>query len=271
MPGINMWAVFRAQLHASIYWYKNNKWLAVTMFFWPYLMILVLVGLGSIMGSFELYTERMNLSSPGFYLISASAIAMTSVGIIDGVAGFALYNRWLGTLNYIILSPIRESKLFIAAGLPDSLLSALVTIVAVMPAAIYVEGLLGSLKLLIILAFMLAGMIPLIGLSVLAASALLVVKEESNIINSIVPFILLVSGVFYPITVLPRILQAVSLAVPTRYVVDAAKMVSTFGTPSGAALMLLLGMLALLGIIYNTIAGVAIMRAEKAVKMRGVD
>lgn len=263
--------VFRAQLHATVYWYKNNKWMLFSIFVWPYLMVMVLLGLGTIMGDISTFSQRLEVANPAFYLLSASAVAMTSVGIVDSVAGFALYNRWLGTLNYIVLSPIREAKLFIAAGLPDSLLTSLVSIVAIAPAAIFFEGFVGGAKLILVLAIVIAGMVPLIGLSVIAASLLLVIKEESNIINSIVPFILLLSGVFYPVTILPESLQAMSYAVPTRYVVDAVKLVARFRTPSGVAILTFFTALAVLGVIYNGMASVAVSRAENAIRRRGVE
>jgi ABC-2 type transport system permease protein len=262
--------VFRAQLHASLYWYKNNKWMLFSMFIWPYLMVGIIMGLGAMVGNVGLFSKRVGVVDPAFYLFSASAVAMSSVGIVDAVAGFALYNRWLGTLNYIFLTPIREAELMIAAGLPDSIITPLISVIAVLPAAIYFEGLWGGAKLLILLLVMYLGMIPLVGISVLAASALLFVREESNIINSITPFILLLSGVFYPVTVLPQSLQAIAAYVPTKYVVDVAKMAARFSSIPGAYVMIVLGILAVMGLSYNGVAAIAVTRAEKAVRRKGV-
>ncbi len=266
----SMLDVFRAQLHASVYWYKNNKWMLFSMFVWPYLMVGVMMGLGAMVGSINLFSKRVGVIDPAFYLFSASAVAMSSVGVVDAVAGFALYNRWLGTLNYIFLSPIREAKLMIAAGIPDSVLTSLFSALAVLPAAVYFEGAWGGLKLLTILAIMYLGMIPLVGLSVLAASALLLVREESNIINSITPFILLLSGVFYPVSVLPKTLQEISVYVPTKYVVDAAKVAARYSAFPMNFILVSFGILAVMGLSYNGVAALAITKAEEAVKKKGV-
>ncbi len=263
--------VMRAQLHATIYWYKNNRWLFFTMFLWPYLMVGMLLVVGVMFGSMKEYASRMGVSSPGFFLLSASTVAMSSLGIVDAVAGFALYNRWLGTLNYIVLSPMRTTLIFLAAGIPDSLITMLITVTSVSPAVLYIGGLGGGLRLLLILLVMLVGMLPLLGLSVLAASLLLLVKEESNIINSIVPFMLLVSGVFYPVEILPGLLQAVSRAVPVTYVVRAARIASVFGGLRGAPLIAVFYSLLLLALAYNGAASLAIRGAEERVRMRGVD
>ncbi len=263
--------VFKAQFAATIYWYKNNKWLLVSVFIWPYLMVIVLLGIGLLLGDIGLFSKRIGVEDPAFYLFSASAVAMSSVGIVDAVAGFALYNRWLGTLPYIFMTPIRESKLVIAAGLPESILVSLFSAISVLPAALYFEGLVGGIKLFLILCLMYMGMIPLVGLSVIAAAALLYVREESNIINSIVPFILLLSGVFYPVKVLPSVLQKLSIMVPTRYVVDSAKMAARLASPPWSMILYAMAVLALLGFLYNGLASISISHAEKAVRIRGVD
>jgi len=263
--------VFRAQLHSSIYWYKNNKWMFFSMFLWPYLLVGVMLGLGALVGNVSLFSKRVGVVDPAFYLLSASAVAMSSVGIVDAVAGFALYNRWLGTLNYIFLTPIREAKLMIAAGIPDSMITPLISVVAVAPAALYFEGMIGGLKLMVILFIMYMGMIPLVGLSVLAATALLFVREESNIISSITPFILLLSGVFYPVSVLPKTLQVLSAYVPSKYVVDAAKIAARYTSMPWGWIVLTLGILAGLGVIYNGVASYVVTKAEVAVKKKGVE
>jgi len=54
--------------------------------------------------------------------------------------------------------------------------------------------------------FIFLGMLPLLGLSALIASLTLIAKEESNI-GQIIPFLLLVSGVYYSLEVLPSIPQ----------------------------------------------------------------
>ncbi len=263
--------VVRAEFFANLYWMKNNKGLFVAMVVWPYLMVALVMGMGYLLGSPEVYTRRMGISNPALFMLSASVVAMSSVTIIDTVAGYTLYNRWLGTLNYILLTPMKTPKLLIAAGLPTALFGPAVTISSILPAAVYFEGVSGGLKLSFMYAIIIAGMIPLLGISVIAASLLLVVREESNVINSLVPFLLLVSGVFYPVEVLPGVLQAVSEAIPVRYVVDAAKLVNSISTGFGAQLFTILYILAFMGVAYNIIAFLFVGRVDAMAKSRGVD
>ncbi len=263
--------IVRAEFFANLYWMKNNKGLLVAMVVWPYLMVALVMGLGYVFGSPEIYAERMGISNPALFMLSASVVAMSSVTIIDTVAGYTLYNRWLGTLNYILLTPIRTPRLLIAAGLPTALFGPAITVTSVMPAAIYFQGVSGLLNLGAIYFMIILGMIPLLGISVIAASLLLIVKEESNIVNSLVPFLLLVSGVFYPVGVLPHALQLVARAVPVKYVVDAAKLLSALSTTSGAALFTVLYILAFMGVAYNLAAFLLVGKVDAKAKARGVD
>jgi ABC-2 type transport system permease protein len=232
-------------------------------------MVMVIFSLGMIYGSTEAYATRLGISNPALYLLSSSVVAMSSLFIVDAVAGFTLFNRWIGTLPYIILSPIKTPILLIVAGLPDSIISPIITIAAVVPAAIYFEGAIGAFKTVLVLLIILLGMLPMLGFSSLIASLLLVVKEESNILSSLSPFILLVSGIFYPIEILPRLLQIISGAVPTTYIVDASKLIATYYIPEGRMLMLLLYGLASLTLIYNLLAVSIIGKADKRVKTVG--
>ncbi len=263
--------VARAEFYANLYWMKNNKGLLIAMVVWPYIMVALVMGLGYLIGSPEVYARRMGISNPALFMLSASVVAMSSVTIIDTVAGYTLYNRWLGTLNYILLTPMKTPKLLIAAGLPTALLGPAITVSSVMPAAVYFEGASGALRLAVMYLIIIAGMVPLIGISVIAASLLLIVREESNVINSLVPFLLLVSGVFYPVGILPGALQAVANAVPVKYVVDAAKLVSRLSTGVGAHLFMVLYILALMGVAYNLTAFLFVGKVDAKAKSRGVD
>ena len=190
--------IFRAHLFADMCWYKNNKWLLFSYFIWPYLMVALILGFGSLFGSIESYSERLGVSSPILFLLSSTVVAMSSISIVSSVAEFVIENRWSGTLPYIMLTPAETPIIFIAAGLPDAIISPLITVAAILPAALYLEGISGGIRILTILIFIFLGMLPLLGLSALIASLTLIAKEESNIGQIIIPFLLLVSGVYYP-------------------------------------------------------------------------
>lgn len=261
--------VFRAQLYSTVYWYKNNRLYFISMFIWPYIMVGMIFALGTMYGSIEEYKYKLKVADPALYLLSSSVVAMSSIVIVESVAGFALFNRWLGTLPYILLSPVKTPIILLVAGLPDSLLSPLLTVASVIPAAVYFEGWLGAGKALIVLLFIYLGMLPMLGFATLVGSVVLIVKEESNILNSLTPFILLVAGVFYPVEVLPVILQYISKIIPVTYVIEATKIVATYALPEGMMIFTLMYLIACMTLAYNLLALTAIRKSEVSVKKSG--
>jgi len=261
--------VLRAQTFSTIAWFKNNRLMFAAMFIWPYLMVGMILALGTLYGSVEEYSKKVEVSNPALYLLASSVVAMSSIGIVDGVAGFTLYNRWLGTLPYILMSPVRTPILLMVAGLPEALITSFITISAILPATLYFEGLIGVGKSFIVYGFIILGMLPMLGFSSLVASLLLIVKEESNILSSLIPFILLVSGVFYPLEILPRVLQLISRIVPTTYIINATKIVASYYTPEFKGILLIMYAIASLAIVYNLMSFTVLGKAEKAVKRGG--
>ena len=262
--------ILRAGLFGTFAWIKNNRWLLFSMIIWPYLTAFLLIALGMVYGSLETYRERLGVSNPILYILAGSGIVMSSLFIIDTVATTALYHRWLGTLPYLMLTPTRMYKVLVIEPLPGALISSTMGILAVIPGAVYFEGFFGACKLLIVLLLVYMGMLPLIGLSVIVASMTLVLREESNVAAFLTPLILLVSGVFYPLEILPQILQYMSRIFPTSYIVEASRMVATYTIPEFRALLIAVYALVALTLIYNGVASIALTSSERMVKRSGV-
>jgi len=262
--------IFRAHLFADMCWYKNNRWLLFYYFIWPYLMVALILGFGSLFGSIESYSERLGVSSPILFLLSSTVVAMSSISIVSSVAEFVIENRWSGTLPYIMLTPAEMPTIFIAAGLPDAIISPLITMAAIFPAALYLEGISGGIRILTILIFIFLGMLPLLGFSALIASLTLIAKEESNVGQIIIPFLLLVSGVYYPLEVLPSILQFIGRIMPVAYVVEAARLFSKYIVPEIRIVLILIYILTVMTIAYNLLASLTLRGADRALRGKGV-
>ncbi len=262
--------IIRASVFSTYAWLKNNKWLFFSMLIWPYLMTFLILALGMVYGSLETYRERLGISNPVLYILASSGIVMSSLMIVDVVATSALYHRWLGTLPYLLLTPTKTYKVLILEPVPSAILSSTMSMLAILPGAVFFEGLLGAGKLFLILLVVYLGMLPLIGLSVIIASLTLVLREETNIASFLTPLILLLSGVFYPIQVLPAILQEISRIFPTLYVVQAAKLTATYAIPEIKALLGLISALIILTLVYNGTASLALGTSERMVKKSGV-
>ncbi len=263
-------AVMKANFYAYIHELKNNRGFAFFMLFWPYMMAFFMYGLGTILGSIEEYSSRMGVANPILYILASSSIMLSSISIVDNVAGELLRHRWLGTLPYIVSSPPRLILYAVIGPIPATMLSSFINISVILPAVVSIEGLIGGFKLFIILLLIYLAMIPLIGIAVFIGGLSLVVGEESNVAGFLTPFILLVSGIFYPQTILPYILQLIGRCFPVVYVVEATKILATYHYPPFTLLFTAMGVLIAMSLIYNSLSMPAVLWIEKKILERGV-
>ena len=154
--------------------------------------------------------------------------------------------------------------------IPATMLSSFINISVILPAVVSIEGLIGGFKLFIILLLIYLAMIPLIGIAVFIGGLSLVVGEESNVAGFLTPFILLVSGIFYPQTILPYILQLIGRCFPVVYVVEATKILATYHYPPFTLLFTAMGVLIAMSLIYNSLSMPAVLWIEKKILERGV-
>lgn len=263
-----LWVV-RAELHAYFSWLRNNRLFAFMMLVWPYLFAFFMIGLGVLLGSLSVYAERMGVSNPLFYIIVASGVLVSSLNIMDTIVWSLVDYKWLGILPYIIVSPPGFRRVSVYGLTIPSIISGFISLTSILPAVLFLEGWLGCFKLFIILLIVYIGMLPLIGLGVFLASITLMLKEES-FVSFLSPFMLLVSGVYYPLSVLPWFLRIIARIFPVTYVVEAVKLVSVLGYPDISRLLQIVGLLFILMIVYNLLFFPAVKRAEYFVKKKGV-
>lgn len=262
--------VFKAEFLAQYWWLKNNRSMLVLWLVWPYLTVLILYTLGTSFGSLENLKVSLGVDDPLLYLFAASNIAFAASGLVDTVSGVATWHRWIGTLPYIYVSPNRFAVYLTVGGFAGSIYNVFLNYVFLLPGVLIYSGLRGGIGLTVVLLVMLLGALPLIGIALAAALLSLIAREEGNVLSFLNPLLLLLSGVFYPLTILPQILQAMSVAVPVRYVVEAARLAASFSEGPGAALYFAAYTLALMVVVYNTLSLALVSRAERAARLRGV-
>ena len=260
----------KAELLLRYWWFKNNKSFLAVSLLWPYVMVVTVLALGLAYGSLEVYKARLGVVDPLVYLFSASAVAFTTVNVIDYTVSVATWHRWIGTLQYVSLAPVRLGVYVVVSGLASSLLSAGITWASVAPAIAILSGPEGLARFAILALAVVAGMIPLVAIGCIAAMATLALKEEGNVIGFLMPLLLLLSGVFYPVEVLPWVLRLMSNLTPSYYVVEASKIVNALNVEAGFKVYLVIYALALLAVLYNLLGFYFAVWAESRVKSRGV-
>ena len=264
-------ALFKSGAYFMVCWWKNNKSSFLMNLLWPYLWIGFMYGFGKLFGSVEAFKSNVGINThPILFYAYCTIAAFSSLAVFGDVASKFIWLRWEGLLEYIMLSP--NSILLIALG--DSLIPYLTTNILlgleVFPLMIYVEGFkVAIFKLLALYGLLIIGSLPLFGLATILASLTLGLKEETNIFAFLNPLILILSGIFYPITVFPRLVQYIAKALPQTYLFEVARTLSRIGMPEVATMILALEALFLLTALYNTVSYPITFKAENFAKRRG--
>jgi len=141
--------------------------------------------------------------------------------------------RWEGTIEYTLMAPIR--RLTHMAGQ---------TIWAVIYSLFFTGVILGVTVLIFELdlsganlwggtLMLLSGCLSFVGISVMASTLPLLFPERgAQMTHIVIAMLLLVSGVYYPIEVLPSFLQKMAIFSPATYVLEGVRHALLDGTPT---------------------------------------
>jgi ABC-2 type transport system permease protein len=144
--------------------------------------------------------------------------------VFQEIANSITYERWEGTLEYTFMAPV--SRLIHLAGV-----SLFATAYAVIRSVIIVAGLLLFVDLDLsranwpgMIAVLAVSSAAFIGLGLMAATLPVFSPERgAEATNIFQGLLLLVSGVYYPVEILPRWLQPLSVVSPATYALSATR------------------------------------------------
>src|SRR5882724_8334210 len=144
--------------------------------------------------------------------------------LYNEIAMSIAYERWEGTLEYTFMAPVSRAVHLLGVSL-YSLLNSIVTSVIVLLGLIFFTNLtLRGANLLGVLVVLAVSTVAFVGLGLFAAVFPVMsaerVAEATHIFQG---SLLLVSGVYYPIEVLPRWLQPLSALSPATYTLSACR------------------------------------------------
>jgi ABC-2 type transport system permease protein len=141
--------------------------------------------------------------------------------------------RWEGTIEYTLMAPIHRITHMAGQTLWAVIYSMLSTgvILAVTVVIFHID--LSQANLLGGTVMMLAGSLSFIGVGVMGSVLPLLFPERgSQMTHVIIAVLLLVSGVYYPVDVLPDLLQKMAIYSPATYVLDGTRKALLEGTPT---------------------------------------
>jgi ABC-2 type transport system permease protein len=203
--------------------------------------------------------------------LMVGAIFWNYLSVVFGwIAETIAIERWEGTLEYTMMAPVRRSTHLLGC-VAYAMVYGLIHTAAILVAMIvFFPGLsVSHANVLTVVTFMLLGSFSFVGIAMLAAILpLLYVERGAQMTFVIQSVLLLVSGVYYSISVLPGWMQVVSHVSPATYALDGVRKGLIDGVPVGD----LVGdvwPLIVMGILFIPTGIWAFGRAERYAKRTG--
>jgi ABC-2 type transport system permease protein len=189
--------------------------------------------------------------------------------VFDSISEMIAWERWEGTIEYTFMAPVSRFTHMIGTTIFSLVYGLLHTCIILVVVALFFHVDLSRANLIGSAMVLVAGSVSFIGLGIVASVLPLLFPERGAQMTHVVQaLVLLISGVYYPISVLPGWMQPIARLSPATYVLEGMR----DGVLSGVPTVNLLGYvwpLVLMGIAFIPI-GLAVFRvAERYAKRTG--
>ena len=189
--------------------------------------------------------------------------------VFQFVAETIAWERWEGTLEYTMMAPVRRFSHLFGSSLYAVVYGLIHTAVILVLLVLFFGLDLARADLGTAAAFMVAGSFSIVGIGFAAAILpLLYVERGAQMTFVLQSVLLVVSGVYYSIDILPGWMQVLSHLSPATYILDAVRKGLLDGTPA-TALVGDLWPLVVMGVVFIPAGMWAFGRAEAYAKRTG--
>jgi ABC-2 type transport system permease protein len=169
-----------------------------------------------------------------FEFVAPGIVAMiVMTAVLTGLAASVSREKEQGTLDGILISPINRLSIILGKALSQAIRGlvqgAMVLLLAYLLFGVTIHG-----NLLLIALILFAGIFSFVGFGILVSS---IASEQETATQLLFMFqfpMLFLSGVFFPIELMPKIMQYISKAIPLTYAIDALRKVMVLGASISA-------------------------------------
>ena len=191
--------------------------------------------------------------------------------VFDLVSESIQWERWEGTIEYTFMAPVSRLTHLLGQAAFAVIYGVLHTAVILGVITLFFQIDMRNANFLGILLIIVAGSLSFIGLGMLAAVLPLLSPEKGMQMTNIVKaLVLLISGVYYEIDVLPAWLQHLSKVSPAYYMLVGMRRALLDGTGVGTLFMPNIVPLLITGVITIPVGLYIFMRAEHYAKRTGI-
>jgi ABC-2 type transport system permease protein len=157
------------------------------------------------------------------YLLIGSNVFTIVSGAFWHIAYWLRFEQETGTLEAVYLTPTSSLTLLSGVALYSAIRSVGASLIAYVGGCLLfrVNPLEGNVVLA--LAFVAAGLVPLYGMSILFGAVVLKVKESNALINLMQWVVSFLMGIFFPVAVLPPLIRVVALLFPPTWMTNGVR------------------------------------------------
>ena len=271
---ISLWRIVRFELGASYAFIERNLHLVRRYMGWELVWFayslasaLSITYIGAAMD--RISGAKVNTDYLILYLLIGTLVWRFLSVIFDNISEMIQWERWEGTIEYTLMAPIHRFThmlgqtafailhgLFLSAGIAGA-------VVLLFDVSLAGANVAGALFML------LAGGLSFIGLGIMASVLPLLFPERgAQMTHMVQALLLLFSGVYYPIDVLPGWMQVIARVSPATYVLQGIREAILQGTPT-VVLWPRFVVLAVTGVGLMGVGVLVFNRAEQYAKRTG--
>ncbi|MEM1815791.1 MAG: ABC transporter permease [Desulfurococcaceae archaeon] len=204
----------------------RRKTALVTLVLYPYIFTAFTLFVGYAAGSPRMFVERVGVD-PVVYMITASFMLMSILVSIDELLWRPLFDTYIGTITYILASPISRLKLYSAIPIPRLTLLAFMGFTSIVPVYTVYYGLSGLVLGLVVVAVLVVGCLVMIPFAIVVTTTVHRVGESWRALNIVRPLMMVLLGVYYPRTYMPLVGYIISSLIPSSHVVEVVQRLLT--------------------------------------------
>ncbi len=248
----------------------RRKSVLIMFLAYPYVLTAFILLIGYSFGSPKVFVDRVGVD-PAIFFITSGFMLLAILGVSDDIFWRPIFEEWMGTLPYIIASPVSRIQHYLAIPIPRLLLVLLTGSTSVVPVFTYFYGLSGFIESLVILGLTMIGAIFFASVSMVSLGIIYGFGGESwRIINVIRPLLLILIGAYYPRFLMPLLGKIISGLIPSSYVVEAIQRMLIDPSVPASFILMLLGIATALFVIYTPVGAKSIVFWEKKRVSEGV-
>jgi ABC-2 type transport system permease protein len=213
--------------------------------------------------------QKVDTSYLVLYLLVGTLVWHYLSIVFDSISEMIAWERWEGTIEYTFMAPVSRFTHMIGTTIFSLVYGLLHTCIILVVVALFFHLDLGRANLVGSAMVLVAGSVSFIGLGIVASVLPLLFPERGAQMTHVVQaLVLLISGVYYPVSVLPGWMQPITRLSPATYVLEGMRDGVLSGVPT-VALLSYVWPLMLMGIAFIPIGLIIFRMAERYAKRTG--